>query len=84
MPVLRRNCNDRRGHSRPVDPPPALAGCPLRPESDLTNQDVIRRLVAALLTMSIAAPMQDAAAQDPVGGVILGGAAGAILGGAFE
>jgi hypothetical protein len=39
---------------------------------------------AALLTMSIAAPMQDAAAQDPVGGAILGGAAGALLGGALD
>jgi hypothetical protein len=38
---------------------------------------------AALLTMSIGAPVQDAAAQDPVGGAILGGAAGAILGGAM-
>jgi len=38
---------------------------------------------AALLTIAIAAPMQDAAAQDPVGGAILGGAAGAILGGAL-
>ena len=38
---------------------------------------------AALLAISIAAPMQDAAAQDPVGGAILGGAAGAILGGAL-
>jgi hypothetical protein len=38
----------------------------------------------ALLTMAIAAPMQDAAAQDPVGGAILGGAAGAILGGALD
>ena len=38
---------------------------------------------AALLTIAIAAPMQEAAAQDPVGGAILGGAAGAILGGAL-
>jgi hypothetical protein len=37
----------------------------------------------ALLTIAIAAPVQDAAAQDPVGGAILGGAAGAILGGAM-
>jgi hypothetical protein len=36
---------------------------------------------AALLTIAIAAPVQDAAAQDAVGGAILGGAAGAILGG---
>src|SRR5213080_1683093 len=38
---------------------------------------------AALLTIALAAPVQDAAAQDPVGGAILGGAAGAILGGAM-
>jgi len=39
---------------------------------------------AALLAIAIiAAPVQDAAAQDPVGGAILGGAAGAILGGAL-
>jgi hypothetical protein len=34
---------------------------------------------AALLTIAIAAPVQDAAAQDPVGGAILGGAAGGPL-----
>jgi hypothetical protein len=39
---------------------------------------------AALLTIAIAAPVQDATAQDPVGGAILGGAAGAILGGALD
>jgi hypothetical protein len=38
---------------------------------------------AALLAIAIAAPVQDAAAQDPLGGAILGGAAGAILGGAM-
>src|SRR5207248_8402628 len=38
---------------------------------------------AALLTIALAAPVQDAAAQDPLGGAILGGAAGAILGGAM-
>jgi uncharacterized protein YcfJ len=38
---------------------------------------------AALLAIAIAAPVEDAAAQDPVGGAILGGAAGAILGGAL-
>jgi hypothetical protein len=38
---------------------------------------------AALLAIAIVAPVQDAAAQDPVGGAILGGAAGAILGGAM-
>ena len=37
----------------------------------------------ALLILAIAAPAQDAAAQDPLGGAILGGAAGAILGGAL-
>src|SRR5260370_3358864 len=37
----------------------------------------------ALLTIAIAAPVQDAAAQDPLGGAILGGAAGAIVGGAL-
>src|SRR6516225_3429180 len=36
----------------------------------------------ALLTIAIAAPVQDAAAQDPVAGAIVGGAAGAIVGGA--
>ena len=40
--------------------------------------------IAALLSIAIAAPVQDAAAQDPVGGAILGGAAGAILGGALD
>jgi hypothetical protein len=39
---------------------------------------------AALLTIAVVMPIQDAAAQqDPVGGAILGGAAGAILGGAL-
>jgi hypothetical protein len=37
----------------------------------------------ALLTFAIAAPVQDAAAQNPVGGAIVGGAAGAIVGGAL-
>jgi hypothetical protein len=36
---------------------------------------------AALLAIAIATPVQDAAAQDPVGGAILGGATGAIIGG---
>jgi hypothetical protein len=35
---------------------------------------------ATLLSIAIVAPVQDAAAQDPVGGAILGGAAGAIVG----
>ena len=38
---------------------------------------------AALLTIAIAAPLQEVTAQDAVGGAILGGAAGAILGGAL-
>jgi hypothetical protein len=38
---------------------------------------------AALLIIAIAAPVHDAAAQDPVGGALFGGAAGAILGGAL-
>jgi hypothetical protein len=33
---------------------------------------------SALLAIALAMPLQDAAAQDPVGGAILGGAAGAI------
>jgi hypothetical protein len=37
--------------------------------------------VAALLSIAIAAPVQDAAAQDPVGGAILGGVIGGALGG---
>jgi hypothetical protein len=46
--------------------------------------DMYRGLgAAALLTIAIAAPLQDAAAQDPVGGALLGGAAGAIIGGAL-
>jgi len=35
------------------------------------------------ITIAVAAPAQNAAAQDPLGGAILGGAAGAILGGAL-
>jgi hypothetical protein len=35
----------------------------------------------ALLTLAVAMPVQDAAAQDPLGGALLGGAAGAIIGG---
>jgi hypothetical protein len=38
---------------------------------------------AALLALAIAAPMQDAAAQNPLGGALVGGAAGAIVGGAL-
>jgi hypothetical protein len=48
------------------------------------GETMLRALgAAALLTIAIAAPMQDAVAQDPVGGAILGGAAGAIVGGAL-
>ena len=48
----------------------------------LGGAEMYRSLGAvALLTIAIAAPVQDAAAQDPLGGAILGGAAGAILGG---
>jgi hypothetical protein len=36
---------------------------------------------AVLLSLAIAMPAQDAVAQDPLGGALLGGAAGAILGG---
>jgi hypothetical protein len=36
----------------------------------------------ALLAVAIAAPAQNAAAQNPLGGALLGGAAGAIIGGA--
>ena len=39
---------------------------------------------AALIATVMIAPVRDAAAQDPVGGAIIGGAAGAILGGAFD
>jgi hypothetical protein len=38
---------------------------------------------SAFLAIALAVPVQDAAAQDPVGGAIFGGAAGAILGGAL-
>jgi outer membrane lipoprotein SlyB len=48
------------------------------------GETMYRALGAALLTIAIAAPIQDAAAQDPLGGAILGGAAGAILGGALD
>ena len=39
---------------------------------------------AALIATVMIAPVRDAAAQDPLGGAIIGGAAGAILGGAFD
>jgi BA14K-like protein/Glycine zipper len=38
---------------------------------------------AALLIAALAAPVNDASAQDALGGALLGGAAGAILGGAL-
>jgi hypothetical protein len=37
---------------------------------------------AALLTLAVAIPVQDAAAQSPLGGALFGGATGAIIGGA--
>src|SRR5436309_7593002 len=43
----------------------------------------LQAILRYILIIAIAAPVQDAAAQDPVGGAILGGAAGAILGGAL-
>jgi len=48
------------------------------------GETMYRALGAVLLMIAVAAPIQDAAAQDPVGGAILGGAAGAILGGALD
>ena len=45
---------------------------------------MIRTLAAGLLlTLAAATPIQQAAAQDPVGGAILGGAVGGIIGGAI-
>src|SRR6185295_4058799 len=45
---------------------------------------MVRTLVAAsLLTLACVMPVQQAAAQDAIGGAIFGGAAGAILGGAI-
>src|SRR4029077_7188897 len=37
--------------------------------------------ISALVAIALAMPMQEAAAQDPVGGAIVGGATGAIIGG---
>ena len=43
---------------------------------------MIRRLgIASLLALSVAVPIHEAAAQDTLGGAILGGAGGAIIGG---
>jgi hypothetical protein len=39
---------------------------------------------SAFLAIALVMPVQDAGAQDPVGGAILGGAAGAIIGGAVR
>jgi BA14K-like protein/outer membrane protein with glycine zipper len=39
--------------------------------------------VAVLLALAVVAPAENAAAQDPLGGAIFGGAAGAIVGGAL-
>src|SRR6185295_8010575 len=45
---------------------------------------MVRTLVAAsLLTLACVMPVQQAAAQDAIGGAIFGGAAGALLGGAI-
>jgi hypothetical protein len=45
---------------------------------------MVRTLVAAsLLTIACVVPVQQAAAQDAIGGAIFGGAAGALLGGAI-
>src|SRR5215831_11944371 len=65
-----------------VPPHPGAKDCESTP---FKGPNMYRSLgAAALLAIAIiAAPVQDAAAQDPVGGAILGGAAGAILGGAL-
>ncbi len=39
--------------------------------------------LAALLALAVCGPAENAAAQDPLGGAIFGGAAGAIVGGAI-
>ena len=45
---------------------------------------MIRTLgIAAVLALSVAMPAQEAAAQDTLGGAILGGVGGAIVGGAI-
>lgn len=45
--------------------------------------DMVRTLAAGLLlTLAIALPAQDAAAQNPLGGAIVGGTVGGIIGGA--
>src|SRR5947209_11586602 len=53
-------------------------------ESDWGAISMIRTVTAAsLLTLACAIPLQQAAAQDAIGGAIFGGAAGAVLGGAI-
>ncbi len=48
----------------------------------LRGKTIYRALgAAALLSLAIAAPVQNAAAQDPVGGAILGGVTGGVIGG---
>src|ERR1700749_1078656 len=48
------------------------------------NCRMIRTLgIAAVLALAVAMPAQEAAAQDPLGGAILGGVGGAIVGGAI-
>src|SRR5215470_8849717 len=48
------------------------------------NGRMIRTLgIAAVLALSVAMPAQEAAAQDTLGGAILGGVGGAIVGGAI-
>jgi outer membrane lipoprotein SlyB len=43
---------------------------------------MIRTIGAVLLALAAVMPLQQAAAQDPVGGAIVGGALGGIIGGA--
>jgi len=53
-------------------------------QSHSAGKTMYRALGAVtLLSIAIAAPVQEATAQDPLGGAILGGATGAILGGAL-
>jgi len=50
----------------------------------IMKENNMKRMLAAtgLLVLATAMPLQDAAAQDPFGGALFGGAAGAIIGGA--
>src|SRR5262245_21773265 len=46
------------------------------------RDDMLRTLgTVTLLTLAVVIPFREAAAQDPLGGAILGGATGAIIGG---